>query len=110
MPAPASQDLLIGAAARGDNIGTITAALLRLLDRYGATELEAAIGEALARGVPHPNAVRLALEQRREQRHEVPPVAVDLPAHVKARDAHVQPHRLEAYDQLKEQTDEQADE
>jgi hypothetical protein len=106
MAAPASQDLLMGAAARGDNLGSITAALLRLLDRYGAAELEAAIGEALARGVPHPNAVRLALEQRREQRQEGPPVAVDLPAHVKSRDAHVTPHRLEAYDQLKEQTDE----
>jgi hypothetical protein len=69
-------------------------------------ELEAAIGEAIARGVPHPNAVRLALEQRREQRQEGPPVAVDLPAHVKARDAHVTPHRLDAYDQLKEPTDE----
>ena len=56
--------------------------------------------------MPHPNAVRLALEQRREQRHEGPPVVIDLPAHVKARDAHVTPHRLEAYDQLKEQTDE----
>ena len=104
--APVSQDLLTAAAARGDNLGSITAALLRLLDRYGATELQAAIGEALARGVPHPNAVRLALEQRREQRQQVPPVAVDLPAHVKSRDAHVTPHRLEAYDQLKEQTDE----
>jgi transposase len=104
--APASQDLLSGAAARGDNLGAITAALLRLLERYGAGELEAAIREALARGVPHPNAVRLALEQRREQRQELPPVAVDLPAHVKARDAHVTPHRLEAYDQLKEPTDE----
>jgi hypothetical protein len=29
-----------------------------------------------------------------------------LPEHVKARDAHVQPHRLEPYDQLKEQADE----
>jgi len=106
MAAPTSQDLLMSAAARGDNLGSITAALLRLLDRYGAAELEAAIGEALARGVPHPNAVRLALEQRREQRHEGPPVVIDLPAHVKARDAHVTPHRLEAYDQLKEQTDE----
>ena len=104
--APASQDLLIGAAARGDNLGTITAALLRLLDRYGAAELEAAIGEALQRGVPHPNAVRLALERRREQRQEPPPVAVDLPAHLKARDAHVTPHRLDAYDQLKERPDE----
>ena len=104
--APASQNLLIGAAARGDNLGTITAALLRLLDRYGAAELQAAIGEALARGVPHPNAVRLALEHRREQRQAPPPVAVDLPANIKARDAHVTPHNLEAYDQLKEPTDE----
>lgn len=67
--APRSATLLRCAGERGDNLGTITAALLRLLDRYGAIELEAAIAEALARGVPHPNAVRLALERRREQRH-----------------------------------------
>jgi len=54
----------------------------------------------------HPNAVRLALDHRRELRNEAPPVAVILPDHVKARDAHVQPHRLEPYDQLKEQGDE----
>jgi hypothetical protein len=104
--APQSQTLLVRAAERGDNLGTITAALLRLLDRYGAAELEAAIIEALDRGVPHPNAVRLALERRREQRDEAPPVALVLPEHVKARDAHVQPHRLEPYDQLKERPDE----
>jgi transposase len=104
--APASQTLLMRAADRGDNLGTITAALLRLLDRYGAAELDAAIREALDRDVPHPNAVRLALDHRREQRQEPPPVAVDLPAHVKTRDAPVQPHRLEAYDQLKDQTNE----
>ena len=75
--APASQTLLMRAAERGDNLGAITAALLRLLDRYGAAELEAAIREALERDVPHPNAVRLALERRREQRDEAPPVAVD---------------------------------
>src|SRR3984957_19559174 len=55
--APASPTLLLGAAARGNNLGAITAALLRLLDRYGATELNAAIREAIERGVPHPNAV-----------------------------------------------------
>ena len=60
----------------------------------------------LARDVPHPNAVRLALDHRRELRNEAPPVAVILPEHVKARDAHVQPHSLEPYDQLKEQADE----
>ena len=32
--------------------------------------------------VPHPNAVRLALDHRRELRNEAPPVAVILPEHV----------------------------
>jgi transposase len=104
--APESQTLLVRAAERGDNLGTITAALLRLLERYGAADLQAAILDALDRNVPHPNAVRLALERRREQRQEAPPVAVPLPAHVTARDAPVRPHALEPYDQLKEQPDE----
>ena len=104
--APESQTLLLRAAERGDNLGTVTAALLRLLERYGAAELDAAIREAIERGVPHPNAVRLALDHRRELRDQPPPVAVILPEHVKVRDAHVQPHRLEPYDQLKEQGDE----
>jgi transposase len=107
---PAAQALLQGAAMRGGNLGTITAALLRLLDSYGAAELDAAIQDAVARGVPHPNAVRLVLERRREQRNAPPPIAVDLPDHVKARDPIVKPHRLEIYDQLghtsKDDTDE----
>ena len=98
--APASRDLLIGAAERGGNLGTITAALLRLLDRYGAVELQAAILDALAAGVPHPNAVRLALERRREERHEFPPVATCLSQFVKQKDTPVQPHRLDTYDHL----------
>ncbi|HWR88113.1 MAG TPA: IS21 family transposase [Acidiferrobacterales bacterium] len=106
--APASQELLIRAAGRGENLGTITAALLRLLDRYGGAELEAAIRDALGRGVPHPNAVRLALERRREQRHAPPPVAVCLPDHIKDRDSAVQPHRLDTYDQLTGEDDEQS--
>ena len=100
---PAARILLQGAATRGGNLGAITAELLRLLDGYGAAELDAAITEALERGVPHPNAVRLALERRREQRNEAPPVAVELPDHIKTRDAAVKPHRLETYDQLREQ-------
>jgi transposase len=104
--APASQDLLIRAAERGANLGAITNGLIRLLDRYGAADLQAAIREALERDVPHPNAVRLALERRREQRGEAPPIDVDLPANVRARDAPVQPHALETYDQLKDVDDE----
>nr|WP_211161554.1 IS21 family transposase [Aromatoleum bremense] len=106
--APASRDLLLSAAERGANLGTITSGLLRLLDRYGASELQAAIVEALAGGVPHPNAVRLALERRREARHEAPPVATCLPPHVKDKDAPVQPHRLDTYDTLTGEDDEHA--
>jgi transposase len=105
--APASQTLLVRAAERGDNLGTITATLMRLLARYGGAELEAAITEALARNVPHPNAVRLALERRREERQELPPVAVNLPEHLQAKDTPVRPHHLDSYDQLKERPDEQ---
>jgi transposase len=104
--APASQDLLMRAAERGANLGAITSGLTRLLDRYGAADLQASILEALERDVPHPNAVRLALERRREQRGEVPPIDIDLPANVRARDAPVQPHALETYDQLQDAADE----
>ena len=103
---PASQDLLRRAAARGDNLGAITSTLLHLLDTHGAAELQAAILEALARDVPHPNAVRLALDRRRTQRGEPPPVALVLPEHVRARDRAVPPHPLAPYDQLKDSIDE----
>src|SRR6202023_437715 len=57
--APASKTLLIRAAERGSNLGSITGALLRLLDRYGAAELQAAIIEALDRNVPHPSGLSM---------------------------------------------------
>ncbi len=102
--APASITLLT-AAERGGNLGSITAALIRLLERYGAAELQAAIGMALASSVPHPNAVRLALESRREQRQQPPPIAMTLPAHLQGRDVAVQAHRLDTYDRLKDPSD-----
>lgn len=79
---------------------------MRLLSRYGAAELQAAIVEALTSNVPHPNTVRLVLERRREAREQPPPVDLALPDHVLKRDAPVQPHRLESYDKLTEQSDE----
>jgi len=102
---PVSQTLLARAAERGANLGAITSALIRLLDRNSAADLQAAILEALERNVPHPNAVRLALERRREQRGQAPQVDLALPEHVQRRDAPVRPHALETYDQLKERSD-----
>jgi transposase len=107
--APASQALMQRAAERGGNLGNITSHLLRLLDRYGAAELQAAIEETLASGAaPHPNPVRLALERRREARQAPPPVAVPLPEHVRKKDTQVTPHRLDIYDRITGDTDEHA--
>jgi transposase len=96
--APASTQLLQRAALRQHNLGSITAALLRLLDRYGATALQAAILEALARDVPHPNAVHLALERAREAAGLPPAVALVLPEHVARLDRPVRAHDLASYD------------
>lgn len=101
---PQSRELLVLAAERGEPLGRISTTLLSLLDRYGVTELQAAVQEALKRGVPHPNAVRLALERRREQRNEPPPVDLLLPSHVQSRDTVIQPHDLETYDHITEAT------
>ncbi len=98
--APSSATLLARAAERGDNLGTITAALLRLEARYGAAALEAAIGQALAQGVPHPNAVRLALERAREEQGLPPPTALHLSDAVARRDVPVRSHALASYDRV----------
>ncbi len=107
--APNSVELLTRAAERGHNLGSITAALLRLLECYGAAELEAAVAEALSRDVPHPNAVRLALERRREQRDQPPPMPIALPADKRVRDLVVCPHKLDDYDQLQSPQEDEDD-
>ena len=98
--APNSELLLAETAKRGGYMGATVAALLRLLDQYGAAELEAAIDEALKRDVPHPNAVRLSLTRRREQRDEPPPIPIDLPRDPRLRDIAVRDHDLGGYDGL----------
>jgi hypothetical protein len=98
--APAALRLLKAAAERGHNLGTITAALLRLLDRWGAAALEAAIASALAQDVPHPNAVRLALERAREEQGRLPPTALCLSDEVARRDAPVRSPALSSYDRI----------
>jgi transposase len=102
--APAAALLLERAAERGNNLGAITAALLRLLDRYGAAALQVAIGQALDQGVPHPNAVRLALERAREEQGLPPPTALCLSEDVARRDAPVRSHALASYDQIVQAT------
>jgi hypothetical protein len=102
---PASRELLVQAAERGANLGSITASLLRLLDRYGASELESAIQDALRQQVPHPNAVRISLEKHRDERDQPPPLPIILPDKPKVRDLTVRPHDLKNYDPVDHQED-----
>ena len=63
--------------------------------------MQAALAEALARDVPHPNAVRLALEREREERNQPPPLALPLSERAQALDVTVRTHGLAAYDELR---------
>ena len=105
---PNSQELLTRAAERGDNLGSITAALLRLLDHYGSQALEVAIAESLEQEVPHPNSVRLVLQRHREERDQPPPIGIPI-NDVRAKKLVVRPHDLNSYDQLKPQQEDDND-
>jgi len=104
--APSSGPMLVALAERGANLGSATAALLRLLDAFGAVELEAAVVEALATDAPHPHAVRLILDRRRRERGQPPPLAIHLPDDPRVRDLLVRPHRLDDYDPSREDSNE----
>ena len=67
--APASAELLQRAGARGENLGSITATLMRLLERWGAGALQAAITEALARDVAKRDAPVRTHDLRSYDRH-----------------------------------------
>lgn len=97
---PSSWELLTQAAERNYSLKSITTCLLYLLDDYGAAELNEAIKEALANNVPHPNAVRISLERRREKRQQLPLIHMELPQDPRVRELNVQPHDLRHYDKL----------
>jgi transposase len=99
--APSSQAFFVAIAHRGGNLGATTSGLLRLLDRYGARDLEDALATALAREAVHLGAVRQILDQRRHAAGQPPPIAVPMPDGV--RDLVVRPHELTTYDRLQEE-------
>ena len=103
---PGSEVLLKEAVEKNYSIKAVVKELLQLLDDYGTAELEAAIDDALSRQVPHPNAVRICLEKRREERHQCPPVRLDLPDDKRVREQVVRRHNLKDYDQLQPSTKE----
>jgi transposase len=103
--APSTVKLLNELALRGQHLGSAVSQLLRLLDTYGAEAFENAVKEALERGVPHPHAVRHALERWRQAEGKPAVLPLDLPDDPRVRDLNVKPHSLDIYDNLKEQSD-----
>lgn len=98
--APRSRALLCALAERGANMGGCVTRLLRLLDEYGAQELDLAIAEAIERGAPHLHGVQQILVRRRHEQQKPPPVPVHLPDDPRVRDLVVKPHALASYDAL----------
>jgi len=101
---PESEALLDAAFACGESPGRQTAQLLRLLERFGAAALRAAVREALERKTPRASSVAFLLHRRRRQelgRHR--PLPIDLAHHPELHNLSVTPHKLENYDELANQ-------
>ena len=95
-----ARDFLDAAATRGYSLGSTTSNLLSLLDDYGASELACAMADALAREVPHPNAVRQSLQRRQDERDQPPLVVLPVSNDKRINELIVKPHRLSDYDVL----------
>jgi transposase len=100
--APSAEMLLVRAAERGLNLGSITSRLLVMLQAVPAAELEFAIAEAVRRDLPTLGAVRQALDQQRAAAGK-PPAVITRFATAKAANVVVQPHRLDTYDQIQQE-------
>src|SRR5213076_2211164 len=88
------------AFAQGGSAGSQTAQLLKLLDLYGPAALRRAICEALERNTPRASSVAFLLRKHQRSTKSTAPPAVDLSRHPEAQSIEVRPHKLESYDEL----------
>jgi len=106
---PEARVLLTQLAKRGQNLGSATAALLRLLDHYGSKEMQAAVAEALFRDAAHPRSVQQILKERQEKDPAQPRLPVTLPDDPRVQNLSVVPHPLAGYDTLTKELDDDDD-
>jgi len=96
---PSADALLAEILRRRQPVGAQTQRLLRLLDRYGASELEGAIAEAVSRGAYSAQSVAHICDRRVRARGAPPPLVV-LPTDPRIRELRIVPHALAPYDEL----------
>lgn len=103
-----SADAMLKALAeRGDLLAPHTTRMLKLLDRYGARELERALQDALARGALGSEAVAHVLDQRDRKRKQPPRLHTPLSGDPRIANLRVPQHELTAYDRLGKSDDEE---
>jgi len=98
---PHIEQFLTAAFQRGESVAHQTKQLLGLLDDYGATELAAAVAEALERNTPRASSLAFILSRRHRARRSHL-LAVDLSRHPELADLVIPTHQLELYDELSE--------
>ena len=97
---PSADGFIDALARRGEPLFVHVARLGKLLDHYGAAEVDAAIVLAVARGAISAASVAHLCDQRARNRKAPPPVGVVLPDDPRVRDLRVTPHPLAPYDAL----------
>ena len=95
-----AQPFLAEVAKHSGHLGGTTSRLLRLLDQYGAAELDAALADAHRRGAFAAQSVAHVLDQRRRARGAPVPIEITLPNDPRVHSLVVTPHSLEPYDRL----------
>jgi hypothetical protein len=106
---PHAEQLLERAAKRGGNLGNMTARLLVVLDAVPAAELDAAIAEAVTLDTPTVGAVRQILDRKRAELGKPQTAISRCTTNPRAADIVVRPHRLETYDHLDKDNDDDND-
>ena len=108
--APSSTKLLSQLSQRGSvPLSRASNELLSLLNTFGAAELEDAIAEALLNNAPHPHAVRHICERRRKESGREISLPLSLPDDPRIQNMYVKPHKLNDYDNLLENTNDNTD-
>jgi transposase len=92
--------LLDDLARRDEPLRQRTATLNRLLERYGAEALDAAIAEALEKGAPAVGSIAYLLDKESRRSGRPVPLAVPLPPRLRDKDVIVVPHDMSDYDRL----------
>lgn len=97
---PRTRELLDDIARRGENLGSATQRMLRLLDDHGPAELATVLEDVLASGHPSVGSLAYMLDKRRREQHR----RIATPVHVAGRheltDLRIVYPSLEDYDEL----------